>query len=260
MSELGRSFDSSAAEYLLARSAYPSELIAYILQVAELESTSKVLDVGCGSGQATLEFVSRGYRVVAIDPAKNALDLLSERCADFPKVELVHSTFEGYECPDSTFDLIVCAQAFHWLDSDHASRRLSELLRPSGHVAVFWHMQEVLPGSPQADLYALNSKHFETYPLMNPPEYAPEFLDAMVDILCKDDRIGDVQISEYPWRQSYDKDMFVSLFHSWSKYATLSTSAKKSVDVDLGEYLGSLHSDPVISYRTCCIHAQRTTG
>ena len=257
MSELGSSFNSSSAEYLLARSAYPADLISDILRVAELDPSSSVLDIGCGSGQATLDFASTGCRVVAIDPAKNALDQLSKRCTNFPKVELVNSTFEDYDCPESTFDLIICAQAFHWLDPAHVSLRLSQLLRPSGQIAVFWHMQDVLPECPQASLYALNSKYIDAYPRMNPPEYAPEFLQAMVDVLCKDERMGEVRINEYPWLQSYEKDMFLALYHSWSKYALLSASTKQSVDSNLADYLAALTSDPEISYRTCCIHAQR---
>jgi SAM-dependent methyltransferase len=258
MSELGKSFDSSADEYLRARSEYPTELIEHVVQVSQLGSNSRVLDVGCGSGQASIAFASRGYTVVAIDPAKRALDLLSERRGDFPNMELVHSTFEEFEAPRSSFDLVICAQAFHWLDPTTASRKVSELLRPTGHVMLFWHTQDVTPGTPQADLYALNSKHFDAYPRMNPPEYALDFLKAMEQNLCKHDEIYDPKISEFPWTQTYDRTMFVSLYHSWSKYTTLPNAAKKSVDSDLEEYLDSLTCEPMIKYRTCLIHARRS--
>jgi hypothetical protein len=92
---------------------------------------------------------------------------------------------------------------------------------------------------------------------MNPPEYSHEFLDSMALILCKDDKIGDVQVSEYPWVQTYDKSMFVSLFHSWSKYVMLPNPTKEQVDNELEQYLGSLTGDPVIRYRTCLIHARK---
>jgi SAM-dependent methyltransferase len=255
MSDLAGSFNLSATEYLLARSAYPAAMIADILRVAELQASSSILDVGCGSGQATLDFAATGCRVVAIDQAQNALDLLAGRCANFPQVELVNSTFEDFECPASSFDLIICAQAFHWLEPEGASAKLRQLLRPSGRVAAFWHMQDISPNSPQADLYQLNSKYIDAYPQMNPPEYSAEFLQAMVDVLSKDEQLGDVSVSEYPWVQSYQKDMFLALYRSWSRYATLSESMKRAVDGDLANYLDSLSNDPEIHYRTCCILA-----
>jgi len=260
MNELGKSFDASADEYLRARSEYPSELIEHIIDTTKLEPGSKLLDVGCGSGQATIAFSSRGYHVVAIDPAEHALDLLSNRNTDISNIEITHSTLEGFEAPDSSFDLIICAQAFHWLDPQTASTLLSRLLKPRGHVMLFWHMQDVKPGTTQADLYKLNSKYFDAFPRMNPPEYAPEFLKAMSKVLRANDEISDVQLSEYSWYQCYDRSMFVSLFHSWSKYSTLPNETKEAIDHDLDRYLDLLTGDPEIRYRTCLIHGRKRTA
>jgi SAM-dependent methyltransferase len=256
MSKLRDSFEESAEDYLRSRSEYPNEMIEDIIETAQLSPTSRVLDIGCGSGQATMEFVSRGYQVVAIDPAMSALNYLAERCTDRANVKFVHSTFEDFQT-DCVFDLVISAQAFHWLDPNLASGRMKQLLQSSGHVMLFWHMQDVIPTSPQAILYQLGLKHFDSFPLMNPPEYSLEFLDSMVQILCKDDKIGDVQVSEYPWVQAYDKSMFVSLFHSWSKYVMLPDLTKERIDNELDQYLDSLTGDPVIRYRTCLIHAQK---
>lgn len=101
-----------------------------------------MLDIGCGSGQATLEFASRGYKIIAIDPAQRAPELLAERCDDYPNVELIHTTLEELHT-NEVFDLVVCAQAFHWLDMETASHRISERLQPGGHVALVWHMQDI---------------------------------------------------------------------------------------------------------------------
>lgn len=257
VNELARSFDASADEHLRARSEYPSELIEHIIGTAKLECSSKLLDVGCGSGQATIAFSSRGYHVVAIDPSEQALKLLSDRSTDISKIEIAHSTLEEFEAADSSFDLIICAQAFHWLDPEIASSLLNRLLRPEGHVMLFWHMQDVTPGTQQAELLTLNSKYFDAFPRMNPPEYSPDFLEAMSKILRNHNEISNIQLTEYPWLQSYNSSMFVSLFHSWSKYSTLPSETKEAIDLDLVDYLDSLSGDPQIRYRTCLIHGRR---
>lgn len=255
MSEQGRSFDAVAEDYFRARSEYPAKMLDHIFTTASLRLTSLVLDVGCGSGQGTLEIARRGCRIVAIDPAKTALDLLAQRCKDLPEVELVHSTFEDFES-ELQFDLIVCAQAFHWLDLANAPMRFSELLKPGGHVALFWHLQDIAPESPQADLYILSSKYFKSFPIMNPPEYGREFIDAMFQVLDRSDLFKELRVLEYPWRQSYEPEMFKSLFRSTSNFAQLDESSKHQIGVELAEYVNGLPGDPVVDYRTCLIEVK----
>lgn len=250
----GRSFDAVAEDYLRARSAYPAAMIEHVIDAAALSPESKILDIGCGSGQATMDFVSRDYHVVGIDPAARAIELLAERCKNYPNVELVQSTLEDFSTAEN-FDLIVCAQAFHWLDAETASSRISKLLHPGGHVALFWHLQDVVPDSPQGDLYRMASQYFPSFPVMNPPEYAREFLDAMLEILCRDNTIHDGLITEYPHTQQYEKPMFASLLRSSSMYSRLDPSAKEAFNAELDAWLMDLHEDPVIDYRTCLIEA-----
>ncbi|MCB1694233.1 MAG: class I SAM-dependent methyltransferase [Pseudomonadales bacterium] len=256
MTDLGKSFDASADDYVRARATYPESMIDDIVERAGLSPASRILEVGCGSGQATLAFAARGYSIVAIDPAERALAHLSERCRNFPDVHLVHTTLEAFQ-PGNAFDLILCAQSFHWLDPQTVGSRFAHLLAPAGRIALFWHMQDIAPDGPEADLYRLNGHFFGDFPRMNPPEYGREFLDAMSNILCRSDEVGRVRISEYPWRQHYDRSMFASLAHSWSKYATLSASDKRRYDNDLADYLDALAGDPEIKYRTCLIEAEK---
>lgn len=220
MSDLKGSFDKSSEHYVRARAEYPPEMTDTIVSLAGLTPSSKLLDVGCGSGQATMEFVARGYQVVAIDPAPNAIKLLAERAAEFSNLTAMTTTLEAFH-PDESFDLILCAQAFHWLEPNRVSPQIADLAAPGGHIALLWHMQDVIPASPQAALQALNQRYFDQYPTMNPPEYAPEFLEVMAEILSRDSRVGKPEIRDWPWRREYDLESFVALYKSWSKFATL---------------------------------------
>ncbi|MFT4677660.1 MAG: SAM-dependent methyltransferase [Candidatus Azotimanducaceae bacterium] len=255
MSEQGRSFDAVAEDYLRSRSGYPSEMLDHIFETARLNSNSLVLEIGCGSGQATIEFSGRGCRIVAIDPAKTALVLLGKRCSDLREIELVHSTFEDFETA-LKFDMIVCAQAFHWLDLSTAPKRFAALLKPHGHVMLFWHLQDVIPESPQAELYSISSKYFKSFPIMNPPEYGREFIDAMSQVLDRSGLFKELRVLEYPWQQSYKPEMFKALFRSASSFAQLDESSKHQIGVELTDYVEALTDDPVVNYRTCLIEAK----
>ena len=254
MNEVVRAFDSVADEYLRARSQYPQALFDRIFETAKLTSDAKVLDVGCGSGQATLEFARRGCQVSGLDPAKNALDLLTNLSDKLP-VSLIHSSFEDYR-EASRFDLVACAQAFHWLNPLSAPDKIADLLKPRGHCALFWHLQDITPDSPQAQLYVLSSKYFKSFPVMNPPEYGGEFVQAMANVLSQSKHFEEPEISEFPWVQSYEPDMFKTLFRSASNYSKLDLDTKYKIDEELDEYVRQLNSEPTINYRTCLIEAR----
>ncbi len=254
VTEASEAFDAVADEYLTARSEYPVELFDQIFETAQLGNGSRVLDVGCGSGQATLEFARRGCNVVGIDPANNALDLLAKRSEGLSSVTLQQSKFEDYS-DTSQFDLVACAQAFHWLNPESAPGRIADLLQQKGHVALFWHLQDLTPGSPQADLYVLSSKYFKSFPVMNPPEYGREFIDAMAQVLEGSDRFEEIHVTEFPWDQSYDPEMFKTLFRSASSYSKLDGGSKRNIDDELDVYVDGLAGDPIIHYRTCLIEA-----
>ena len=47
------------------------------------------------------------------------------------------SDFESWvAAPDETFDLVTCAQAWHWIDRERGTRRAERLLRPGGWLAI----------------------------------------------------------------------------------------------------------------------------
>ena len=255
MGERAISFDSVAEDYLRARSEYPPEMFNRIFRTASLTNNSRVFDVGCGSGQATLEFVRRGASVIALDPAKSALDLLTQRCDDLGKVDLVHAKFEDFDDALRP-DLITCGQAFHWLNPTTAPNRFADLLGPGGYIALFWHLQDIAPETPQANLYTMSSKFFNSFPIMNPPEYGREFIDAMAEVLEKSGRFEDLNVLEFPWQQSYQPEMFGALLRSSSNYAQLDDESKIRISSESDEHVRGLDSDPEISYRTCLIEAR----
>jgi ubiquinone/menaquinone biosynthesis C-methylase UbiE len=56
--ERARTFNGVAAAYDTYRSGYPSELFSDLIAFAKLRPNNRVLEVGCGSGQATTGFVA----------------------------------------------------------------------------------------------------------------------------------------------------------------------------------------------------------
>jgi SAM-dependent methyltransferase len=134
LTSLGRGFDSVADLYDDVRPHYPDELYDAIAAVGAIDSAD-VLDLAAGTGIATRALSSRGARVTALEPGEPMLRRLRARS---PAVPGVIAQAEQIPFRDSAFDLITCATAWHWLDAAETLAELRRVLRPGGHLALWW--------------------------------------------------------------------------------------------------------------------------
>ena len=95
-----------------------------------------MLEIGPGTGQATIPLARRGYRIVAVELGRGLARKAQRKLATFPDVEVVNAAFEDWPLPAEPFDAVVSATAFHWLDPDTGPARAAEALVPGGVLAV----------------------------------------------------------------------------------------------------------------------------
>jgi len=67
------------------RPDYPNAVFDDVVAIANLEPGVSILEIGCGTGQATQRFLSRGFRVVAIEPGSELMRVARKNVADFQK-------------------------------------------------------------------------------------------------------------------------------------------------------------------------------
>ena len=134
------SFDRSARAYeqLVALNRAGSERL---VQSLPDEPFARVLDVGCGTGFATMRVVERGgvREVVGIDPSQPMLEVFAEHLAAHPGItaDLRAATAEHTGVPDDWADLVLCTMALHWMpDRPAAIREMARALRPGGVLAI----------------------------------------------------------------------------------------------------------------------------
>ncbi len=101
----------------------------------------RLLDVGCGTGFATLEAIPRlgVERVVGVDASAPMLEVFRERLREFPAVraELQASGVLEMRADDASADLVLCTMALHWFtDRPAAVARMGRALRPGGVLAL----------------------------------------------------------------------------------------------------------------------------
>lgn len=118
------------------RSGYGNELYDAIAEFG-IGTGREVLDVGCGTGQATEPLAVRGCIVTGLDPSVERLTTAVER---LPNLKFVQGRVEDLPFADNSFDGVVCAQAFHHFDQTKAMEELIRVVRPGRPVAIWWKM------------------------------------------------------------------------------------------------------------------------
>lgn len=138
-----RGFDSWAGEYDRFRPGYPEELFEIVADRLELPPRPAVVDLGAGTGRASLAMAELGWRVTAVEPGRAMLDLLRASATDAGLVvSTVQADAESTGLDPESTDLVTAAQAFHWFDKDRALTEIARIVRPTGGVALFWNVRD----------------------------------------------------------------------------------------------------------------------
>lgn len=101
---LRRTCDEDAELYDRARPGYPPELYDDLAELAGAHSGSRVLEVDCGTGQATAPLVDRGCRITAVEAGPHMAAIARSDLAGAPAVEVVTAEFESWPLHYERFD------------------------------------------------------------------------------------------------------------------------------------------------------------
>src|ERR687898_701105 len=137
---LRTTFDGAALLYDEVRPGYPEALYDDVEDLSGIPPGGSVLEVGCGTGQATVPLARRGYRILSVELGENLAAVARRNLADYPLVEARTGDFENYPLQEGAFDLAVSATAFHWLDPAVAYPKTARSLREGGSLALFWNV------------------------------------------------------------------------------------------------------------------------
>ncbi len=112
-SERRHLFNQVAQLYDAARPGYPGALFDDILSYANLPQNARILEVGCGTGQATLPLARRGYAIDCIEPGPALAAIARDKLAAYPAVNVICADFESFASAPSSYHLLLSATAFH---------------------------------------------------------------------------------------------------------------------------------------------------
>jgi SAM-dependent methyltransferase len=214
-----RVFGEVAGEYDRLRPGYPAELAGDVLRYAGA-ATRSALEVGAGTGKATVAFAERGVAVTAVEPDLAMARLLTDRAGGLP-VTVVVSTFEDF-VPPAPYDLLYSAQAWHWTDPATRWQRAVDALAPGGTLALFWNINRLADPAVVEAVLAAHRAHAPDVPVdtepVDPDSLAAHWPRTDLDTVAE---LGDLTERLYRWDRTLSAADYVAHLATESAYRML---------------------------------------
>lgn len=211
-------FDGTAGTYHQARPDYPGELIDAVAALTGLTAGARVLEVGCGTGKATIPLAQRGYAITALDIGGRLVREARANLAGYPQIEIILADMETWSPADGRrFDAVVAATSWHWIDPGIRYQRAAELLRPGGHL-VFWTAAHVFPVDGDQffrDLQPIYDEIGMPQPAGEGWPRPGELPDSRAEIEASG-AFGDVRVRHIDWGLSYTAEQYIALLSTFS--------------------------------------------
>ncbi|MGW0731868.1 class I SAM-dependent methyltransferase [Streptomyces sp. NPDC002851] len=228
---LSRIFDEDPDLYDRARPGYPPELFDDLAEVASIGPGCRVLEVGAGTGKATLPLAERGCRITAVELGADMAAVARRNLAGFETVEIVTADFETWPLPQEPFDAVVSATAFHWIDPAVRMTKAADSLRPGGALAVV-ATQHVAGGS--EEFFVEVQDCYERFDPATPPGLrlpAAEDVDTSdyADEVARSGRFGPVVFRRYERDLTYTTAEYLEVLRTYSGHRALPPKAREGL-------------------------------
>ncbi|WP_245232208.1 class I SAM-dependent methyltransferase, partial [Micrococcus lylae] len=129
-------FEAAASEYHAVRPSYPEACVDWVLEA--LPARPDVVEIGVGTGLFTAQLAERRpASLTAVEPAASMRSVLAAHAPD--GVRVAEGTAERTHLAGASADVVVAAQAWHWVDVPAASAEAARVLRPGGRLAAVWN-------------------------------------------------------------------------------------------------------------------------
>jgi SAM-dependent methyltransferase len=224
---LASTFDRVARLYDQIRPGYPEALIDDAIALSGISLAGRILEIGCGSGQATLPFARRGYTLLALEPGRNLAALAATHCRPYPQVQIEPTSFEAWTLQPQRFDLVLSASAFDWIPPETGFPKAAAALKEGGALALLWNDH---CGADTPFFRAVKRVHRTRAPQLAGSADPRSLENRLADQVQQFERsglFGPVIVRRYPWSTVYSAREYVKLLSTYSAVQALPPATRR---------------------------------
>ncbi|MGC1238318.1 MAG: class I SAM-dependent methyltransferase [Acidimicrobiales bacterium] len=230
-------FGEAVEQYANARPGYPEGLIDDVLAYGD--PASDILEVGAGTGKATVAFAARGVALTCLEPDPRMAARLALECAAFSNVSIINSRFENWVAP-TTYDVMIAAQSWHWVDRARRWDLAHRAVHRGGAIALFWNRYIVSNDELRRELEGID-RRFHVDNGFSPNGVTTEaFPDEIVleegwpaYDLASDARFEDLVSRRYRRTQVFATATYLDLLASTSSYRIMDDDARDALMLEV---------------------------
>jgi SAM-dependent methyltransferase len=228
---LRTTFDEAASLYDEVRPGYPEDLFEDIVSLSGIPAGGRILEIGCGTGQATVPFARRGYRILCIELGENMAALARANLKWYPRAEVRTGAFEESSLQEEAFDLAFSATAFHWLDPAIAYPKAAGALRDGGSLALFWNVHVHSDASEGFFEAAQIIYEREAPEIVGPEDYRglprPHEVPDRTEEIQNTGFFGSITRHHYRWDVTYDCRDYLRVLSTYSGHRSLGDDTRE---------------------------------
>lgn len=230
--DLRLKFNEDVENYDKHRPKYPKELFLDIINYSKISSSCNVLEIGIGTGQATLPFLQSGCKVTALELGDNLAEYVKDKFGEYKKFEVINSDFMEYPIETNSFELVYCATAFHWIPLEEGYLKARNVLKDDGTIALFWN--HPFPNRPDDISNIANKKIYDKYRPSDKEiiEFSKNDCQKHIDEL---ERFGfkDITSKLYNRKRTLTSEEYISLLNTYSDHRALPVEIKSDFELDM---------------------------
>jgi SAM-dependent methyltransferase len=250
---VAESFGTDARRYDNARPSYPEALIA---RVVAGSPGPDVLDVGCGTGIAARQFQAAGCTVLGVEPDARMAEFARSRGL---RVEV--ATFEAWQPSGRTFDALIAAQSWQWIDPNAGATKAAQVLRPRGQLAIFGHVfeppAEVAEPFTTAYRRVASDSTFNISSARSPTEAYLAAYARVAETIRETGQFGDIDQWRFHWDHSYTREQWLELLPTTGGLTRLDPSKAADILDSVGRAIDDLGGSFTMTYTTLAVSATR---
>ncbi len=226
--DLRLTFNEDPSNYEKFRPTYTDEMYKDVIGFSSLYGSKRALEIGIGTGQATLPFLKTGCKVTAIELGDKLAQFSREKFAEYKDFEVINQDFESVQLDENDYDLVYSASAFHWIPQEIGLPKVYRILKSGGVFA--WISIQPAPAQEHIRIheefqkvYSRHSYFFRNEPVPSPQIRQQQAEKKRLDRFNALEQYGfvDIDTKSYYGTRTFNAKDYTTLISTYSDHKAM---------------------------------------
>ncbi|BAY63042.1 hypothetical protein NIES22_31190 [Calothrix brevissima NIES-22] len=247
-----------ADAYNQARPRYHQDIISRAVELAHLANDAIILEIGCGTGIATIAFAQLGFSIVCLEPNQEMCSFARQNCSQYLSIQFHNSFFEEWKLETIKFDAVLAATAFHWIQPEIKYQKAADALKDSGYLILLWNMTPQPPDEIYQALHEVYQQHAPSLARYEDKATQEEIVRGFGQNILDSGLFKNLVCEHRECNVTLNTNDYLTLLSTYSPYLALEAQTRDALFTDISEVIDKKFKGRIeISYLSAFQLAQK---